>query len=1020
MDQRTLLFSDIVDSTKVVQRLGDAAAAALWGEHDLLARALLAEHGGLEIDRSDGFFLLFDDVASAARFAVGYHATMAALELAARVGIHHGPVTLRQNPPQAVARGAKAIEVEGLAKPLAARVMSLAAGGQTLLSGEAASAVPSASLPGLELRSHGHYRLKGIEDPLALFELGDERCGFVPPADVDKAYRVVADGDLWRPAREIRHNLAPERDTFVGRSAELSELAAMLENGARLVSVLGVGGTGKTRLVRRYARAWLGDWPGGIYFCDLSEARSLEGICFAVASALEVPLGKGDPVVQLGHAIAARDRCLVLLDNFEQVVELAPSTLGRWLDRAEEATFVVTTRERLRLPGEGVLAIEPLRVDSEAIDLFAVRAKAHRAGFSLDGSTRAPVAEIVKLLDGLPLAIELAAARIRVLSPHQIVARLRDRFVLLAGARGAAARQATLKAAIDWSWELLVPWEQAALAQCSVFEGGFTLEAAESVIDLGSWQVAMPTLDVVQALVDKSLLRSLQPRNGERLGIAEPWFGMYISVHDYAVERLRADPGGLASAQKRHGDFYASLGSDSAIDALQLHPGSLRQRLEVSIENLVAACRRALARRDADVAVDCLRAAWEVLDQHGPISVGAELAAAALAVLSTPSDQRARALQVAGAASTRRGATDEAVRRLLESRAWASQSGSLRLAAEAELRLGTVTRLQGRLEASRAHHLESISLARAGSDRLGLANAMLGLANVDMDQGLLLEATDGYEAVIALRRQIDPECDLSTAIGNLGAALFNRGDLDRARVMLVDAIELARAGGRRETETKMTCVLANLAKGQGSSEEAVALYRGVLEMARHSGDRWMEAMVFTNLGGLLEQRSEYEEARRHFEPALAIFREVGDQPNVGVVLHNLGNLMLQLGRLEQAEAFVRDALASHRATGNRRHEGATSGLLGEVLCRRGDSGGARAAIETAQSMLHEANAVLLLADAFCRRGRIELSLGVHAEARAALGRAEQLAREANVGANSPLGQNIESLRASIHSAASAG
>ena len=359
--------------------------------------------------------------------------------------------------------------------------MATALGGQTLLTADARDALGATPL---RVQSHGFWRLKGVHDPMELFEVGDTQAPFTPPPDEDKAYRVVRIDGLWQPLREVRHNLAPERDAFIGRSAELQSLALQLQSGSRLVCLLGPGGTGKTRLARRYALAWLGEWPGGVYFCDLSEAHSLEGIHFAVALALGVPLGKDDPAVQLGHAIAGRGRCLVILDNFEQVQQHATATVGRWLDRAGEATFVVTSRERLHLEGEQVLAVEPLRLDSEAIELFAVRARAQRPGFELDEGTRHAVAEVVRLLDGLPLAIELAAARVRVLSPAQIVERLKDRFVLLAGATGAAARQATLRAAIDWSWELLTPWEQTALAQCSVFEGGFTLEAAELVLDL--------------------------------------------------------------------------------------------------------------------------------------------------------------------------------------------------------------------------------------------------------------------------------------------------------------------------------------------------------------------------------------------------------------------------------------------------------------------------------------------------------------------------------------------------------
>jgi predicted ATPase len=331
--------------------------------------------------------------------------------------------------------------------------------------------------------------------------------------------------------------------------------------GTRLLTVLGPGGTGKTRVVRRYGRTWLGDWPGGVYFCDLSEARSPDGIFFAVASSLDVALGKDDPAVQLGHAIAGRGRSLVILDNFEQVVQHAQGTLGHWLDRAPDASFVVTSRERLHLRGEEIFPIEPLHLERDAIELFVTRARAQRPDFVLSDANRAAVGEVVRLLDGLPLAIELAAARVQLFSPAQLVERMRDRFALLAGARGTAARQATMHAAIDWSWELLAPWEQAAFAQCSIFDGGFTLEAAEAVLDLASWPQAPPAMDVVQALSDKSLLRIWVPAEQSRYEIEETYFGMYMTIHEYAAEKLEAaGQAAHRAAEQRHGRYFATFG----------------------------------------------------------------------------------------------------------------------------------------------------------------------------------------------------------------------------------------------------------------------------------------------------------------------------------------------------------------------------------------------------------------------------------------------------------------------------
>ena len=240
------------------------------------------------------------------------------------------------------------------------------------------------------------------------------------------------------------------------------------------------------------------------------------------------------------------------------------------------ATFIVTSRERLHLSGEEIFPTEPLPLGKEAIELFAARAKAQRPEFEVNDANRGEVAEVVRLLDGLPLAIELAAARVGMLTPAQLVERMRNRFQLLAGVRGPVARRATLRAAIDWSWDLLAPWEQAALAQCSVFEGGFTLHAAEAVLDLSVWSEAPATMDIVQALLDKSLLRLWMGNDQRRYDIDEPHFGMYVSIHEYARARLGEPARG--AAQARHGRFFAGFGSDEAIAALLHHRGIKRRR----------------------------------------------------------------------------------------------------------------------------------------------------------------------------------------------------------------------------------------------------------------------------------------------------------------------------------------------------------------------------------------------------------------------------------------------------------
>ena len=977
METKALLFADIVDSTQTVQRLGDVAAAAIWEEHDRRARALLASCNGREIDRSDGFLLLFDDAVSAARFALRYHEALEDLPFKARTGLHVGPVSLRENAPAHVALGAKALEVEGLAKPLAARVMALAEGGRLLMTASARHAIDGDSLSDAVVRRHGHYRLKGIDEPVELFELHDAgRAAGAPPRDGPKAFAVFRTDDGWQPVRAITNNLLAERDAFVGRAAELRSLASRLEAGSRCLTVLGVGGTGKTRFVHRYARMWLGEWPGGVYFCDLSEARSLEGICFVVAGALGLTLGRDDPVLQLGRAIAGRDRCLVVLDNFEQVVQHAQASLGHWLDRPGEAAFVVTSRERLRLRGEEVFPLDPLSVASEAIELFGIRARSRRTDFELDDGHRDAVAQVVRLLDGLPLAIELAAARIAVLSPTQLVARLSERLRVLVGASGASKRQATLRAALDWSWDLLAPWEQGAFAQCSTFEGGFTLEAAEAILDLSAWPDAPSVLEAVEALVDKSLLYRA-PSASRRLDIDEPLFGMYLSIHEYAAEQLAVEPASKRDAESRHGVYFARFGSDAAIESLSRHGGVKRWRaLELELDNLVASCRRGLARDDYRIAADAYRAAWEVISQRGPFVLGINLGDEILSRHRLSPIDFVDVQTTRGTAAWRAGKLTDAETSFEQALAIAKESRDGRAEGVVLGLIGSMHSEHGqRLDEARQQLEASVALHRAQGSWLGESKMLGNLGNLHMTVGRMSEARDCYEAALVIHRRSGNRLDEGNVLGNLGV-------LEERQGLLRSACRLM--------------------------EEALVIHREI-------GARRMEGGVLGNLGTVLEELGSFESAGECLDQALSIHREVGNRNFEGIVLLNLGSLHMHQGRLDDARDAFEHALVALREVGNKRGEGLVLARCAQHSLKFGQLAQAREALVTGETLLRQVGDRHELGRLFCTRGHLELESGDVGGATGALDESRGLASEIAAPPESSLRLEIAALEIAIAS-----
>ncbi len=971
-----LLFTDIVDSTSTTQRLGDDGAAALWTEHNRRARNLLRQYNGREIGRSDGFLMLFEAAADAARYALQYHAQMEEMGLAARAGMHVGPVLTRESSDDDVALGAKQTEVEGLALPFASRVMAMARGGQTLLTAGAKEALDPAMLgTAVEVRSHGHYRLKGIDEPVAIFELGvAAQCGFRPPSDGDKSYRVARRGDMWLPVRDIPHYLPAELDSFVGRAADLAMIGRHFGQGTRLLTLLGPGGTGKTRLATRYGHGWLGEWPGGIWFCDLSDTSSLDGIHYAIASTLGVRLGANDPATQVTEAIGDRGRCLVVLDNFEQVVQHAPATVGRWL-HARDAVFMVTSRERLHLAGEVVQLVEPLPLDGPAIDLFVARARAVRHDFAPDAAQRNAIADVVTLLDGLPLAIELAAARIAVLSPSQLLVRLRDRFKLLAGRRG-VTRQSTLRAAIDWSWDLLSAWEQAALEQCSVFDGGFALAAAETVIDLSAWPEAPPVIDAMQALVDKSLLHRWTPDAAPtRHDIDEPFFGMYMSIHEYAVEKCRARGGDYTDALRgRHGRYFAAFGTDEALEALAMHGGMQRlHALRRELENLLSACRRAIPRHDGEIAVACYRAAWEVLALQGPFGVAVALGDEILAIAGLDLRLAEQARLTQAEALTRVGATEGLEAKLEQALKRVRNIGDQKLETRILGRLGNICLWSGRLDEAHSHYASALEGARAIGHRLFEARMHGNLAIACHERGRPDEAVVQYEAALAIEREIGSQRDEAITLCNLADLLGEQGHTDRARATFAAALTLLRELGDRDTEAITLQQLGEFELRQGLVDEALQSVRAALELTRVIGNRRVQGHALRTLGGVLLARSEYDDARSAFEQALAIARAASNRRIEANCLAGLGDLAFHQGRHGEAAA-----------------------LLGE-----------------AEAILRELDDRPLLADLLCTRGLVDLLRADRAAAQAALSEAEQVAGTMNAGAAPTLNRAMGRLRAAI-------
>ena len=926
----TFLFTDIEGSTSLWERAPDAMKEAL-ARHDRWMREAIATSGGrLVKSTGDGVMAVFDAPRDALRASVEVQRRLQAsvsgdaLALNVRMGLHSGDADERDG------------DYYGAAPTRAARIMAAAYGGQVLVSSATADMLRADDLDGIALRELGEHRLKGLSasEPLAQVVVAGLRADFPPLAS------------------QAGHSLPAERDAFVGRRDVLDQVRGRFDAGARLVSVLAIGGAGKTRIVTHYGWNALGEHPGGVWFCDLTQARTPDGILLAVAQGLDVALGKEDPIAQLGHALAGRGRCLVILDNFEQVARHAAGTLGTWLDRAHAARFLVATRESLGLPGEQMVVVPPLD-RSDAIELFRRRAHAAHPARKFGADDEEALARLVDMLDGLPLAIELAAARIGVMSPRTMLGRMSERFKLLTSTRGRSDRQAALRATFDWSWDLLTPAEKAALAQLSVFEGGFTLDAAEAVVDVATLDDAPWPADLVQSLLHKSLVRKV---DDER-------FDLLVSVREYAAEQLVALGGAVArtEAEQRHGAHYAALDERAIVDGQG-----------VELDNLVAACRRAVARGDGDVAVGTLARAWAALASRGPYRVAVELAAQVRAITPEASAQRARVGVIAGDA-------------LIASGAAASARESLEAALED---------------------------ARAAGDRRSEVEALTQLGRPQV-QALRTQAVKVLDEALALALAHGDLEQQSRILQYLGQHAHYAGASDAGRTRLGAALDLARRLGNRRHEGRILCDLGVLCADAGPMGDAHAFYQGALEAARATDDRSNVSLVLSNLGLLLQLEGRYDEAVQPLDEALALCRAAGYVRVEPVILCNIGIVCDKRGEPVEARRHYEAALEIARANGHRRTEGQVLGYLGAVQARLGEARAARESLDRATEALEAVDDATSLGIVHCLRAEAEHRFGDIEAARAALSAADAAAAKVRAQADSELGLELARVRALI-------
>jgi predicted ATPase/class 3 adenylate cyclase len=748
----TLVFSDIEGSTKLLEELGTAAYREALAEHRRIVREAYARYQGYEVDyEGDAFFYTF---ATAPDALAAVSEAMQGLEqgpIKIRVGIHTGSPEL--DPPKYV----------GVDVHFAARIMSAGHGGQVLVS---ASTAPLVSV---ELRDLGQHRFKDLSAPERVYQLG---AGDFPP--LKTLYRT---------------NLPVPATPFLGRERELHEVTSLLSDSARLVTLTGPGGTGKTRLALQAAGAVAEGFPDGVFWVPLAPLRDPSLVVPSAAQALDA---KGD----LASHVADR-RLLLLLDNLEQVIDCA-SELAALVASCPNLRLVVTSRELLRVGVEVEYPVPPL-ADREAVELFCQRSRLE---------ADATIAELCRRLDNLPLAVELAAARTRALTPEQILDRVSQRLDLLKGGRDAETRQQTLRTTIEWSYELLSAEEQRLFARLSVFAGGCTLDAAEDVCEAD--------VDTLQSLVEKSLVRFTDGR-----------YWMLETIREFAAERLTGTTE-LAATHDRLVDHVLRL-----VSALETSPAEAeRDRLATELDNFRAALAWAEMAGHSDAQLDLIGRSWPFWWYRGDAGEGMAWVQSALSRLE--GDRTARTVRVltAGAMFAYRSGD------LVVSKEYAEQS--LRIARELAdgsatiwplIFLGLCASEAGDYGPAKTFYEEAIAVARATDNRLLMGitlNNLAVVADLEGDHPLMVAH---FEEALTIARDVGAADEIVFLTGNLAYALILVGRLQEAGELAREALVLAREMHSPVAVMHLFETVADLARGRGDSEAAARLL-GAAEQLR--------------------------------------------------------------------------------------------------------------------------------------------------------------------------------------------
>jgi predicted ATPase/class 3 adenylate cyclase/Tfp pilus assembly protein PilF len=861
----TFLFTDVEGSTRLWEQFPDRMREATI-RHDALIEAAVAQWGGIVVrprGEGDSRFAVFTRATDAIAAAEAIQRALFAEPWAVpspvrvRIALHTGEADLRDG------------DYYGPAVNRCARLRSVAHGGQTLVSQVTYDLTRDALPGGVSLRDLGEHNLKDLKRTEHVYQL--------------VIAGLPAEFPPLRAPESFHTNLPTALTSFIGREREIAEVKRLLTL-TRLLTITGVGGAGKTRLALQVATDLLDSFADGVWLIELAPLSDSSLVTQLVANSLGIREEEGRPLIQTLVDSLPTKRLLLILDNCEHLVQGVAQLAQTLLSGAPKLCILATSREPLGVAGEMAWSIPPLSspglhevvalgqlTQYDTVKLFIDRAIAVKPDFVVSNQNAPAVAQICARLDGIPLAIELAASRVKVLPAEEIATRLDDRFrLLVSGSRTALPRQQTLRALIDWSHDLLTESERVLLRRLSVFAGGWTLQAAEEVCSgtsIEAWEV----LDLLARLIDKSLVVAELQEGRERYRFME-------MIRQYGQERL-AESKETDEIAHKHAQHFMQMAKESYGELWGSKQGYWLARLETEHDNLRAALEwmaRDVGREE--MLLEIAGSLWRFWEIHGYISEGRAWLENALARNpDAPPYLRANGL---------RGA-------------------------------GRLARQQGDYAQAKTMHEQSLALFRAMGLKLGIARELDALGEIAQSQGNYARAIELHTESLALRYEIDDKEGIAVSLGQLGNIARSRGQYQYARELLEQSLELNRETGDKLYTALSLNNLGLVACLMCEYERAISLFEEAVSLYRELNDRLGISNTLHNLGNVAKDRGDMQRATTLYQECLALKQELGDKHGIARVMADLAEVAVCQGNYARAAELTEQSLTLFRELGGK-------------------------------------------------------------------------------------------------------